>query len=173
MQLLLSPSLEPVSLPKPLVLTCLLCSAIPLELFRRRKSRRRKTAAERAPTLDAWMARSNENDDLVDTSVPGAQSSELPDVCYQHFKNEEALVKLENSSKRGCPLCTILLVSLGTPTQTFSRAMEKVPRLPTRLPTETGVTLHSFDEEHFIVRDESRWSLVRFSKGDRVNKEGE
>lgn len=94
------------------------------------------------------------------------------DCCYQHYSGPDALLVMSNSSRQGCALCTILWFSLQAMRQFLPGPFLKKATFPKRLPTETGITLHSFDKNHFIVMDDSRWSFVRFAPGDRVNEKG-
>lgn len=145
--------------PRPV---CAICSAIPLEIFRHRN--REQTGQMFEDELSHYSF----EEEHVGVDVPVAKE----DYCYQHYSGSEALMAMSSSSRQGCTLCTILWFSLEASKQLLPRPTFKTPKLPERLPTETGITLHSFDDSHFIVRDNIRWSLVRFSEGNHMNEEG-
>lgn len=156
---------EPESLKSVLQPVCTTCSAIPLEIFQSQPLRR----TDRFRGAPWYLL----DEDLLDeeraiVDVP----TKTGDCCYQHYSGSDALTDMSRSAKQGCSLCVILWFSLQASRQSLPKAMRKTPTLPARLPTETGITLHSFDNDHFIVRDETRWSLVRFSRGNRVNEKG-
>lgn len=91
---------------------------------------------------------------------------------YEHYEGIGALKMLKTSLEMGCLLCSILYFSLDAMRHsTFGFSWEN-PAMPTRLPTESGITLHSFNRSHFIVRDSERWSLVRFEEGNLLNNKG-
>ena len=107
-----------------------------------------------------------------DGQVQVTDNTPKRDCCYQHFNSVEDLQHVISGFGQNCPLCTILWLSLEASRQSLPRSRARMPQIPARLPTEIGITLHSFDHDHFIVRDDTRWSLVRFSEGSRVNEKG-
>ena len=179
------PSSPPKATPKRSL--CAKCAAIPMEVFRPRpKSDRISAVMERyTPSLlngelGSWSDISFGSQGVPDPG--GLQSSmDTQSECgYQHYGGSKGLEALSRSSRNGCALCTILMFSLEALKQSLPETSmrsphylnQKVPLLPERLQEETGITLHSFDHSHFIVRDPLRWSFVRFLPGNRVNDKG-
>ena len=145
---------------------CALCSAIPLEIFRRLSARRGNPSSFDSVDYES-------DHDVFGQGIVDNVLITTEDCSYQHYSGPDALMDLERSSEQCCPLCIILWSSLKISRQSLPTSIiPKAPKLPGRLPAETGITLHSFDDSHFIVRDDTRWSLVRFSKGYRVNEKG-
>ncbi|KAF2432486.1 HET-domain-containing protein [Tothia fuscella] len=141
---------------------CPKCAAIPSVIFVGRKPPRsyfRKYSDELAEG----------SSDVVHSDVRKGMEAR-----FQHYNGMQALDLLKASSDGGCPLCSILLSSLSASRRFVpSRTGRLNPIMPKRYPEEGGVTLHSFDENHFIVRAEhKRWSCIRFSGQSLMNENG-
>jgi hypothetical protein len=158
---------------------CMKCVAIPVEIFVPKAAPRSKPLPISFLT-DSFVEPQDETG--VDSLVKELAHSSSRDVLlaskearYQHFEGEDALVQLKSASDGGCLLCATLYFSLQAQRHIRpSSTSWDNQALPNRLPTESGITLHSLDSSHFIVRDDkSRWSLVRFGVGDLVNEKGQ
>lgn len=160
---------------KPATL-CSKCAAIPLGIFVP------KTVPRSKPLPRSFLTDPRADREFeIDLKELGHSSSryvldDTKEARYQHFEGEDALNTLKSASDEGCLLCSTLLFSLEVQRHIRPSARGTWDDLvmPERWPTESGVTLHSLDNSHFIVRDNhARWSLVRFGAGDLVNEKGQ